>query len=234
MATFAELKTDLLEMVNRPSSDDGNKAARSLNAAAKWGSHMHDFKYLERMFEITIPANTTQVTITSACSLPVKSVISAQLISATGEIGEYLNIKEFQSLSVDIQRFQNRAPVNDMLEQYSYDISQAHSTLYSAQFKFAVSLMGTDLRIYPKQPEAKLLLIHANCGVNKMTADTDTNMLTEYLEDWLLLRAAMRYQYYLKNIEAVQVNRALLKEEWEAALVWDSQLRTAQGIDLNG
>ena len=56
---------------------------------------------------------------------------------------------------------------------------------------------------------------------------SETDFLLDYSFDWLMYRTIFELNFYLKEDERVQLSTGLVKEAWDAMVIWNNELIAA-------
>jgi hypothetical protein len=171
MAEFSDAYTELLDYMNRNSTEMGDRAKALVNEAVNWANRMHDFKALESMAEVTYPANTRAVTLSSFCGETLRNLINVDMIPAAGtgtqDFGYSLRIVDGVSLMQERKDFkENHKFTSDYAALYGYDPNQWENDTWQTSFNHYVTrgerrlcfTIGEYFGLYPVPTENTLLV----------------------------------------------------------------------------
>lgn len=218
--TFLELQNKLLGYLHRPASEMGSIVEFEINAAILQVQRWHEFKFAERLVEITYPANTATLTLTGACEGTMRNLISAQMLSESGNgFGQVLKIINYNSLIQRRMKYEKTYSCNNDNPRTS------HGDFVQEARGYDLFLMNDAIGLYPTPTVDVLLLLNLNIWLPELTDDTDHNFLTDYAYDFVIDKTLSRLHYYLKDDERSEEFDKKIAEDFEAMKQWDAQIR---------
>lgn len=225
---FKEAYTALLDMANKSGdSQFENAAKREINSACFRAARKHAFAYQKKLVEITYPAGTEEVSLSSLISEKPSGVISAKT-----ESGRPLKVKTYDELRAWALEREEVQPNRIDLDYLDPGFSElrSFSTFLQQTYGQVLYLNGSLIGLVPPPSDDLKLKLHINTVPDELSADSDTNFFLEHCWDYILLSALQRFNLYLREEQRFPVTREMVMEEWEDLLRWDATVRTSQGI----
>ena len=228
MPTFLTAVTDLLDYVNRPSSEALSQAKRELNNTIRWLQRRYNFKYAEKLASFTYASGVLSYNLTDICGGLLKRLESVQLMSGAsdtrGQNLEFHQYKQIQKMKFDyIKRHEDAAEgltdANDRTRVTSFEdyVTRTH--------RYYAFTVGKTFGLFPTPGSDAQVLIHATIWTNDLSADADTHYLLDYCYDAVLDLAAARYtDLYLKDDSRMKVTSVLAQLALASIESWDAQV----------
>lgn len=224
MATFAETYTDLLETINRPSSEaDVLRAVkRAINNAILYLQRNQAFAYTERLNQVTYPANTLHLDLGTICGGTLRNMKSIQQVSASGKVqGKPLKIVSYDWLQKQRSNYErSHTPAFNMLDTPAvltgFTIEDAYRT------DRIVFLVGQMVGLYPKPTEDVYLVMNNNIWLPTLAADSDTNFFLTYCADAVEMIALKYLHIYLKLDSRFAVTQQQVNDVLAGLVIWDA------------
>lgn len=235
MATFADVVTRMLRIINRPASETALVAEvkASINDAISYLQRNHGYAMTEKVSSFIYPANALQVDLGAICGGVLRDVISIQQISNGGTYeGKPLKIRTYsgiQSLRKKVDEISTVA--NDEL----YDASRLGYTIED-RFRQDITIwvMGKSVGAYPRPAQNTTFLIHFHLWLPELAADTDTNFFLDYCQDAVVTIALKRLHLVMKLDSRYAVTQAELTVLEDGLKAWDGQLKSMSNTPIGG
>lgn len=222
--TFVTAYTDLLDYINRPSSELLTQAKREINNALLWLQRKRPFKMTERLIRVTYPANALHINLSAACEGTLRNLLNVSMLAtATDTVGKLLEITSYDLLMRERRQWQGD---HEPLPEYqAINDPSTHSNYTDSIHKYRVFQVGeNNIGLYPTPTIDVNLVIDLHIWLPELVATTDTNFFFIYAYDVLLLRALSRTNLYLKEDRRISVSQAELAESYEALIEWDASI----------
>jgi hypothetical protein len=235
MATFLELRTELLSKANRSSTETEvvTEVNSCINDAIRWANRGNPFKYAERASSITIDGSSYFYDVGSLCDGKLIGINSIQRIADTSKFWGYpleiltmeqVNTRRYRSSQMRSAPGRYASDSDRMTEETSFDISTADTD------GMVCVLLGTSIGFYPKPTSQQHFMITYNSLLNPLANDGDTNFFTEIGKDFIVTKALQSLYYYLKEPKkAADLNDKVVLD-WEALLKWDQRAAYSHAI----
>ena len=218
--TFLELRTKILGYLHRPASEMGSIVDFEINAALLQIQRWHEFKYVERLVEITYPASAQTLSLTGACEGTLRNLISAQALANTGaNTGQVLKIVSYNTLMQRRLKYERNNTYNNSSP------SLSHGEFVQEVRNYDLFLMNNEIGLYPTPSITVPLLLNLSIWLPALVDDSDSNFLTEVAYDFVVDKALSRLHYYLKDDERSEEFDKKIAEDFEALKQWDAQIR---------
>lgn len=93
---------------------------------------------------------------------------------------------------------------------------------------------GQRVYLSPRPENEYNLFFYAVKWLPRLVKDDDTNFLLEYAFDFLMYRAIVELNFFIKEEERFQVTQKMIDDSWQSVIAWDSHLvsPTETEIDL--
>lgn len=221
MSTFAEIKHAVLGCVTRISSSfqsgSVNLVDIAINNAITHAQRQRDFEWCKGVVKVS-------------CN-PKGSLMLAQP-------------EEGSNTPVIIKRivkaYGTEQPTGHDEKAIKY-LSRASQTTdntqaYSAGIQLcgpAVIHDGQHVYITPAQTGQYWLWFYAVKWLPRLVLDSDTNFLLVYGFDYVMYRALVELNFYIKEDERFPVNKTLLTDTWSSLVDWDVSLLSPTETELN-
>lgn len=216
--TFQELYTFILEATSRPTTFTA-KAKLAVNLAVKQALNLHQFAYNKDFATITYAAGSETVNWRSLLT-SASSIVSIMEVSSTGAYIRTLPVITLDKLVAEFK------PATSSL--WDSEAVIVEQTLPRKAF-----LVQDKLGLYPIPSSSVLLKVIYYKKQDDLSADGDTNFLTDYCSDLIIDLALQRFNYFLKEDERYPVTEAQIKRSLAAAQQWDTNVVNNSGIDWN-
>lgn len=66
-----------------------------------------------------------------------------------------------------------------------------------------------------------------------LSADTDTNFLTDFASDWIIFQAYFELQFFLKEDERAMQSAGILSDKWNSVVVWNDSMYDETDVSLD-
>lgn len=66
-----------------------------------------------------------------------------------------------------------------------------------------------------------------------LSADSDTNYLTENCHDWIVFQSMFELLHYMKEDERVQISAGILRDKWDSVLAWNASMEDEFDVSLD-
>lgn len=227
MADFSDLYTDVMDSLNRPTTETAVLAAckKRINDTIRLIQRRRAYRKTERLVTVTYPANALTIDLTAVCDGKLRDLISVQMLgestAKSGVILPYKSYAQLQAARMKYQRLNEPANLNEW--QYVTEFF-GHENFTTRVHRYYVFLMNGEVGLYPTPTSDVTLLVFAHTWLPDLSADADTNFLLDWAYDLVHDYSLHRMSVYLK-----QDNRTpLTKEEFalglEALDLLDSQM----------
>lgn len=214
--TFVELYTFVLEATSRPTTFT-TKAKLAVNLAVKQALNLHQFAYNADFATISYTAGAE--TVDWRTLLPnASSIIKVVQLSANGSLVKNLPVYTYSKI---LEEF---TPTVKIIEGTEVSVGETQDVRKAF-------IVGDKLGIHPKPTTAVSLRVLYYKKIADLSADSDTNFLTEYCSDLITDLALQRFNYFLKEDERYPVTESQIKRSLQAAQLWDTNLVNNSGID---
>lgn len=235
MATFLELRTELLSKANRSTSEAEvvTEVNNCINDAIRWANRANPFKYAERAASITIDGTSFFYDIGSLCDGKVIGINSIQRISDTSKFWGYpLELYSMEQMNRKRYRASQREPGigryasdNDRLSENT----RADEALADTDGLVAV-LLGTSIGFYPKPSTQMHFMLTYNSLLNPLANDTDSNFFTDVGKDFIVSKALQSLYYYLKDPGKAATLNDKVAMDWDALVKWDQRITYSHAL----
>lgn len=235
MATFLELRTELLSKANRSSTETEvvTEVNSCINDAIRWANRGNPFKYAERAATITIDGSAYYYDIGALCDGKIIGINSIQRVADATKFWGY-PIEVMSMEQINRRRYQSSqrrsapgryASENDRLsEETSFDLSTADTD------GMVAFLLGTSIGFYPKPTSQNTFVITYNSLLNPLVNDVDTNFFTEVGKDFVVVKALQSLYYYLKEPAKAKSLDDKIVLDWESLIKWDQRAAYSHAI----
>lgn len=226
MATFLQVTTRILQLINRPSSEADVLAAvkASINDAVDYLQRNHAYALTEKLSTFVYPANALSVDLGTLCGGPLRDVISLQQLASSGTYeGKPIKIKSYAQIQADRRRYQ-RSHSTDPSE--IFDPNVYGLTIEDGyRCDMIAWVMGQYIGMYPRPSAATTFILHYHVWLPVMADDTDTNFYLTYCQDVIVTIALKRLHLFMKVDSRFAVSQAEVQTLVEGVLAWDSQIK---------
>ena len=227
MADFSDIYEDVMDTINRPTTETLVLAAckRRINDAIRFIQRRRAYRKTERLVSITYPANALTIDVTSFCGGTIRDLICTQLlgtIDAKG--GTILPFKNYTQLMGAKQKYQNlNTPGN--INEWRYITEQfGHETYAANVHRYYVFLMNGEIGLYPTPTTDTFLLLFGHVWLPDLSADADTNFMLDFAYDLIHDFAVHKMSIYLKQDNRLQFTKEEFALALEALDLLDSQM----------
>lgn len=227
MADFQDIYTDVMDTINRPTSETTVLAAckKRVNDAIRLIQRKRAFRLTERLAQFTYPANALMVDLTEVCEGTLRDLICTQLLGETtangGLILPYMSYAQLQAARGKYQRM-NQVP---NISEWQYITEQVgHETYSTYVHKYYVFLINNKIGLYPTPTNDVELLPFVHIWLADLVEDIDTNFLLDWGYDLIHTLAVHKMNQYLKQDSAYALTKEELTEALDALVLLDSQM----------
>lgn len=226
MATFATAVARILRTLNRPSTETDivQGAKDAINDAVKQLQRDHAYVYTEGLVQVTYPANELFIDLGTVCDGTVRDFLSVQQVtSETGIQGKPLRLITYSQLQTDRRNYYKRHAVEDGVD---FSANQPGRTIEDGyRSDLTVFIANQYLGLYPRQTEAKNLLINLHTWLPEFNADGDTNFFLDVAYDLVIMMALKNMSFFMKSDSRLNIDNAEISVRVKSLMDWDSQLR---------
>lgn len=226
MSDFITIVTDVLDYVNRPSSELLSQAKREVNLAILWLQRKQVMKMTERLIKLTYPANTLFINLSAACEGKVRNLINVQKLSSIEQnVGVGIRIESYDLALRERMKFQGRwESINQ--EEIIDPPADFHGEFTSDVQRVVFCLVGeNNVALYPTPQQETYYAINLNIWLPLLSADADTNFLLVYAYDLILMRAVRTMSVYLKEDNRQTFTGQEFADAFQAFKEWDASIR---------
>lgn len=228
---FQNLREAVADYAQLSLGENQRRIDRCLNMALMLAQQRHPFENNKDFGVGTYPANQFLVDVNALFSANnIKALHSVQLLdTATDTRGVPLPIEPYEQLVERMRRWQgNYIPtlaIND-IDQMKAGLMTEFEEYLRLQAPYIVFTRGKDFGLYPTPTEDKYLLLHYTNFLSDLSADSDSNFLTESGWNWMMLQAVAYLNVGrmdpIKQSWIPLVSKNQLDVAWEAITRWDS------------
>jgi hypothetical protein len=229
MGTFLTAANDLLDYVNRPSSEMLTQAKREINNTLRLLQRHHNFKYAEKLAVLTYASNILTYNLTDVCGGLLKRLESVQLLpsaSATKGVNlPYYNYKQIQYKRNEFQgKFQGSSEAN-LNELTSRTDQRSHEKYVTDNFRYWAFTVGSNFGLYPTPQAETYIMLHVTYWTKDLVTDSATHYLLDFCHDAVVDIASARFtDLYLKDDSRARANTGFVQAALDSIKSWDSEV----------
>jgi hypothetical protein len=208
--TFLQLQQRTAGWLSRDVTDftqnSFNNLQQSINDAQRLAQRLVDFDFAVQRGYLPLTSGTGNY-ITAMVDAPGGSSVSVQKLKAVYTNDEY---------TLDL-------PIRRLEDQVRYGPTEGGQYVYTEGQNLYLKNDDTTGGLYVKYYQK----------LADLSADGDTNFLTDYCGDWLALQAAFEMLHYIKEDERVQLSAGLLRYKWDSVVTWNESFTSEQDLTLD-
>lgn len=234
MADFQTAYTALMDQVARPMSETTvlARAKLEINNAIRILQRRHAFRYSERLIELTYPANSVKINLTSVCDGTLRDLLSVQaFVDGSSRNGLLLKYKTYDQIMRERANYQQRRPDSDF-ETESLVTGNTHADYVMRNHRYYVFATGPHLGLYPTPTLDVNLSLNLHVWFPDLVQPEDTNFFLDYAFDVVMAMASGYMATYLRNSELKTMSSDDLAAAILTLVTWDSQVHESSYVSL--
>jgi hypothetical protein len=223
-----ELRTSILGYINRPSSEMASQVNSTINLVLRNLQRGYQFQVCETLVKMTYPGGKYFVNPSlEGVTETIRNIISVGVITNSDKT-QFMPAKpkSFTEIVSDLNANRN---VSEAMTDNSTIISNLEN-LRRLVSNVSFAYFGNKLVLYPTPSANVELLLHCSVFFPALSADTDSNALTDAASDYIIVAALRLLHIYMKVDVRYAITDAEVKQTYDSLLAWDRDLRTPAPI----